>query len=224
MKINPNASVRVESTGVAPVLYIDNFYADPDAVRSEALKANYDLSVAFYPGRHAPLASERYAQAARVISTVATRLGDRRYNPEDFRSDFSIVTTRPDDLLPSQAHPHIDPTPVLGLVYLTPDSREGTSFYYSEYLGTSVITSPEQLARHTEFLQSRGDEFAPVGYNLDGHAIWRRLYTIEPIYNRFVMYPGNAFHAVDIKHVDDEIDMTRVRITQRFIVEATYEK
>jgi len=224
MKINSSALVRIESNGVAPVLYIEDFYQDPDAVRAAALRATYDQSIAFYPGRHSPLAPAQFGEAAALIAAVANKVGDRKYRAEDFHSDFSIVTTRPTDLLPEQAHPHIDPTPVLGLVYLTPGSTEGTSFYFNEYLETAVIQTDEQVQKHTEFLRTRGAALAPVGYQLDGHPVWRRLYTIEPVYNRFVLYPGNVFHAVNITHVDDAIDMTRVRLTQRFIVESTYAK
>ena len=224
MEVNPGAVIRVESFFGVPVLYIEDFYADPDRVREAALQARYDLSLAMYPGRHAPIPPAEVRPVAEVIARVASQIGDRSYRPEDFYSDFSIVTTKPEDLLPTQQHPHIDPTPVLGLVYLTPGSKEGTTFYFNEMLGLALVPSDEDRKAHRDFIERHGAELAPSGYDFESHRVWRRLYTIEPRYNRFVMYPGNIFHAIDVKHVDDALDMRRVRVTQRFIVQDTYSK
>ena len=224
MKINPQAGVRVEAFLGIPVLYVENFYEDPDEVRRAAVNASYDLSVAQYPGRHAPIPPQEVAPVTEVIARIATRLGDRVYSAADFHSDFSIVTTKPDDLLPSQQHPHIDPTPVLGLVYLTPESTEGTSFYFNEMLGIAVVTSDEERKAHVDFLDRHAAELAPGGYDFTRHKVWRRIYTIEPTFNRFVLYPGNVFHAIDINTIDDTLDMHRVRVTQRFIVQSTHDK
>jgi hypothetical protein len=73
-------------------------------------------------------------------------------------------------------------------------------------------------------MERHGAALAPGGYNFDRHPAWRKIYTIEPIFNRFVLYPGNVFHAIDVKHVDDEIDISRARVTQRFIVGRVHNK
>ena len=224
MLINPAASLRVEHAGGVPVLFIDDFYADPDAVRAQALEANYDLSIAQYPGRHAIIDDAALREVTDTLARVASALGDRNYRADDFMSDFSIVTTRPQDLLAAQKHPHIDPTPVLGLVYLTPGSVEGTCFYHNDMLGTAVIQSEAQRAAYGDFLAEHGKRLAPPGYDFTDHPVWKKFYTIEPVFNRFVMYPGNVFHSIDIKRIDDTIDMARVRVTQRFIVNRTHEK
>lgn len=226
MLVNPAASVRVEHPGGVPVLIIDDFYADPASVREAALKANYDMSIAQYPGRHASLDSSG-AQLQAVLGTLArtaTALGDRSYRAADFISDFSIVTTRPGDLLAIQKHPHIDPTPVLGLVYLTPGSIEGTCFFYNDMLGTATVVSEQQMQDYGSFIDQYSKKLAPPGYNFDNHPVWKKFYTIEPVFNRFVLYPGNVFHSIDIRHVDEHIDMNRVRVTQRFIVNDTHSK
>jgi hypothetical protein len=226
MLINPGAALRIEQPGGVPVLIIENFYADPEAVRAQALKANYDMSVAQYPGRHALLAPDDPALLAVVdtLARAATALGDRSYRAQDFFSDFSIVTTRPQDLLAVQKHPHIDPTPVLGLVYLTPGSEEGTCFYHNDMLGTAVVRTAEQQQAYGEFIEHHAKRLAPAGYDFSDHPVWKKFYTIEPVFNRFVMYPGNVFHSIDIKRIDETIDMERVRVTQRFIVNQTHQK
>jgi hypothetical protein len=226
MLVNPAATLRVELTRGVPVLYIDDFYADPMAVRAQALQANYDITMAQYPGRHALLdAHSPELQAVfDTLARAATAVGDRIYRAADFISDFSIVTTRPGDLLAIQKHPHIDPTPALGLVYLTPDSIEGTCFFHNEMLGSAVVVGDQQFAAYNAFLAEHVKTMAPSGYIVDEHAVWKKFYTIEPVFNRFVMYPGNVFHSIDIRHIDEHIDMARVRVTQRFIVNTTHPK
>ncbi|CAN7225782.1 DUF6445 family protein [Pseudoduganella sp. LjRoot289] len=227
MLINPAASVRVEHADGVPVLYIENFYADPDAVRAQALQARYDTSLALYPGRHAMLDQKTDPQLALVCDTLAraaSAVGDRRYFGPDFFADFSIVTTRPQDLLAKQKHPHVDPTPVLGLIYLTPGSEEGTCFFRNEMLGKAVLRTEADFAAHQDFLERHGKDLAPSGYDCTGHPAWKKFYTIEPVYNRFVLYPGNVFHSIDIKQVDDQLNMERVRVTQRFVVQNSHSK
>lgn len=227
MRVNPAARLRVENPRGVPVLIIDDFYADPDAVRAQALQARYDLSMAQYPGRHAPLDrnSVELNEVLQTLARTATALGDRSYRAADFVSDFSIVTTRPGDLLAVQKHPHIDPTPVLGLVYLTPGSVEGTCFFHNEMLGTHAVVTEQQMTAYGQFIDQYSKKLAPPGYTFDEHhPAWKKFYTIEPVFNRFVFYPGNVFHSIDIRHVDEQIDMERVRVTQRFIVNHTHPK
>jgi hypothetical protein len=195
-------------------------------VRAQALRANYDSSIAQYPGRHALLDANSAALQAvfETLARAATAVGDRLYRAADFISDFSIVTTRPGDLLAIQKHPHIDPTPALGLVYLTPDSIEGTCFYHNELLGSHVVVGDQQLQAYSAFLAEHVKTMAPAGYVVDDHMVWKKFYTIAPVFNRFVMYPGNVFHSIDIRHIDEHIDMERVRVTQRFIINATHPK
>jgi hypothetical protein len=226
MRINPAATLRIEHPRGVPVLYIDDFYADPDAVRARALQARYDLSIAQYPGRHAAL-DKGDADVGELLDTLArtlTALGDRAYRGADISTDFSIVTTRPGDLLAIQKHPHIDPTPALGLVYLTPGSIEGTCFFHNEMLDTHVVVTEAQMQAYAGFVDQHGKQMAPSGYSLDDHPVWKKFYTIEPVFNRFVFYPGNVFHSIDIRHIDENIDMERVRVTQRFIVNTTHPK
>jgi len=144
MQVNPDAKVRIEAFFGVPVLYIDDFYLDPHGVREDALHSRYDISLARYPGLQALIAPEAIAEVKTMVAAIGTNVGDRAVRPEDIYSDFSIVTKRLDDLIPPQLHPHVDPTPLLGLVYLTPGSRAGTSFYFNEILGFAVAETDAQ--------------------------------------------------------------------------------
>ena len=224
MIVNKTATIQIVKPSDVPVLLIDNFYEDPQEVRAQALKATYDHSLGQYPGRHASIDPSSIGTVLDVLSQILNRVGDRHFRAEDFTSDFSIITTRPDELLVTQKHPHIDPTPVIGVLYLTPNSDEGTSLYRNEYIGTAVVQTPEHHRKHSEFMNIFGESASPNGYLVEDDAMWKKIYTIEPIFNRLAIYPGNAFHSVDIKRVAARINMDTVRVTQRFIIKNCFEK
>lgn len=224
MILNPAARVRTENVQGIPILYIDDFYADPDSVRQQALNANYHLAIAYYPGRHAPLDGSIAGQLLRNLATILTAVGDRRYSADAMTTDFSIVTTLPENLLPTQQHPHIDTQDALGLVYLTPGSDEGTCLYFNEVLGISVVRTADERSAYETFLREHAKTPFAGGYAFDQHPAWRKIHTIEPVFNRFVFYPGNVFHSIDIKRISRVVDMQTVRVTQRVIIQRTFSK
>lgn len=225
MLINPEAQLRVELVeGVIPVLFIDDFYQDPQEVRAEGLRASFDTSIALYPGRHAKLENVEARHVVHKICDVLTSLGDRVYEASTSFTDFSILTTKASDLLGQQKHPHIDPTPVLGLVYLNTAHSQGTCFYRNRVLGKHTIVGREENEALSIFLQTQGPTYEPETYEISGNAAWEKIYTIEGKFNRLVVYPGNVFHSIDVSDVPDVFDINTVRLTQRVIVQHTRPK
>jgi hypothetical protein len=151
-------------------------------------------------------------------------LGDRIYEPATTITDFSILTTKASDLLNVQKHPHIDPTPVLGLVYLNPHLTQGTCFFYNKILGTHTIVGDEQRNRLNEFMVKEGGKYEPENYSVAESEAWQKIYTIEGIFNRLVVYPGNVFHSIDATDVPAKTAVTEARLTQRIIVQHTRPK
>lgn len=225
MLLNPHAQARVELVaGEIPVLYIEDFYSDPDQVRAEGLQAAFDQSIAFYPGRHARIESDAGRAIIKHVCQVLTMVGEREYEAATTITDFSILTTKAGDLLGNQKHPHIDPTPVLGLVYLNPGHTQGTCFFYNRLLGIHTVRTDDDRQRHASFLKDQGPTYEPENYDLTGNAAWEKIYTIEGRYNRFVVYPGNVFHSIDLQDVPEVFDINTARLTQRFIVNKTHPK
>jgi hypothetical protein len=223
--INQAAQVRVELVaGSIPVLFVEDFYADPMEVREQAISAAYDRTVALYPGRHAPLETPEAKAVVKHVCELLSLIGDRIFEAETAITDFSVLTTKASDLIGAQKHPHIDPTPVLGLVYLNPHLTQGTCFYYNRRLGTHTIVGDEQSAALADFLAAEGPTYEPETYSLEGNAIWEKIYTIEGKFNRLVVYPGNVFHSIDLVDVAGEFDMNTARLTQRIIVQNTHPK
>lgn len=217
--LNEQARVHVESIpGGCQVLVVDDLYADPDAVRASALAGSFDSSLAYYPGVHSSIRSEQlhalYTRLAKLISLTS----GAHCNVEDFRSDFSLVTTPAKDMLAKQKHPHIDGSVLGGVVYLSPNLTIGTSFFRHVPLGLSMLCTPEETERYNVWLDQEGEREQPVTYAVEDGVSWQQLHTISGRYNRAVFYPGNAFHSIAMRDVGDALTLETARLTQRIFV------
>lgn len=217
--INPAAELRVETTAAGtPILVIDNFYADPHAVRAAALDGKYDASLAYYPGMHSRIGKEETQELFGNLTRLLALLGDVRARPEYFWTDFSIVTTPASQMLAKQKHPHVDPTPLAGLVYLNPDYEIGTCFFRHRHTGLAVLQAPEEAERFYAWLDEFGEQSQPETYAVGDDGTWERLHAVAGKFNRLVMYAGNAFHSIDMRDVAANPTMESARLTQRFFV------
>ena len=229
LELNDRPDIRVEQAagGRFPILYIDNFYADPMAARELALRCAFDRVAALYPGRHAPLAGdstlppEEQELVREGCAYVAAMVGDFAglvIEPDDVFTDFSAITTPARDLLKYQKHPHIDPTPVLCLVYLNPIDMGGTSFWYNRAIDRLALVTPEDHAAYQDFLAK-----APTGeprerYEMMHTDSWEKVHRIDGVFNRFVAYPANIFHWAECLSVPEPPDLRKSRLTQRFSI------
>ena len=226
LELNDYPDVRVEMVGdLFPILYIDDFYADPMGVRDFALKSEFSTVAALYPGRHValndnPLLSAttqaEVAEACAYVCEMVKSVSDLSLSYEDIRTDFSVITTPARDLLKYQKHPHIDPTPILCLVYLNPEDMGGTSFWRNTVIDRSALVTGEDHESYNRFMET-----APTGNALETYVMehtdsWEKIHTIDFKFNRFVAYPANVFHWVECRSVPEPTDLSKCRLTQRF--------
>lgn len=217
--LNPAAQMRVEtmSSGVQ-VLIIDDFYADPFAVRAAALEGQFDASIAYYPGMHSQIDAGSTQALFVTLSQMLSKLGGIRAQPGYFRSDFSIVTTPASQMLAKQKHPHIDPTPLAGLVYLNHDFEIGTCFFRHLPTGLALLSTPDEVGAYYGWLEEFGEQSQPATYAVGDDGVWQRLYTLQGKFNRFVLYAGNAFHSIDMRDVAANPTLDQARLTQRLFL------
>lgn len=206
------------------MLYVEDFYADPMAVREEGLRGRFDHFGAMYPGRHSPINTAAADRVVDYVCRLLTAIGERIYEPKTTITDFSVLTTKAADLLNAQKHPHIDSTPVLGLVYLNPHLKQGTCFYYNKILATHTIVGDEQQNKLGEFIERESAKYEPENYSVPDSDAWEKIYTIEGVFNRLVVYPGNVFHSIDVSDVPAKVSVDEARLTQRIIVHHTRPK
>ena len=210
-ELSPKLNIRFEKLGGrVPVILIDNFYRRPDDIRVTALTLSFEKPKMPYPGKIAEIPGTN--RSLREVRNRVLELVNRKYLQHvpiavnrqpvaEFRQlfmDFAVVDVHPDDLTPIQRHPHIDPVPVFGLVYLNSDDRGGTLFFDRK------IPIGETTAG-TGYFTGSTEEFELVG-------------KIEPAYNRLAIYPGFVPHSGEIQGdwIRGDERFTNPRLTQRF--------
>lgn len=217
--LNPAAQLRIESVSdECPVLVVDQFYADPQAVRRLALGGSFDSTRAYYPGLHSPIPDAALQPLFEQVAQLLGRLGTPGLKAEHFTSDFSIVTTPASEMLANQKHPHVDGLVIAGVIYLSPELEIGTCLFRHLPSGMAMLHDEAEMAAYNAWLREHGEATQPDTYAVEQDGIWERLHTIKGCYNRLVMYPGNAFHSIDMRDVQANHTMATARLTQRLFV------
>ena len=115
-----------------PLVTLDGFAADPDALRAAATASRFEPARNHYPGVRAPLPDD-YMRDQWPAITAAVGEAFGHSGPVDLiDASFSIVTTPPARLSPPQRLPHCDAFGAerIALVhYLSTEGGDGTAFF-----------------------------------------------------------------------------------------------
>ena len=191
-RLNASARAYLHTVGGhIPVMLIDNVFEDPGQMRESALKLTYHAPDYPYPGKIAePQPDDPSLEPfLRTILSMVNREYLPRIPPisgDGHRitafarvlPDFAITDVHPDELEPVQRHPHTDPVPIFGLVYLNPIDRGGTLFF-------TRMNGTEDPGGRSGYLTESGHGFELVG-------------KIEGQFNRLAIYPGFVPHSGEI--------------------------
>ncbi|RXD07593.1 hypothetical protein EQZ23_06190 [Sphingomonas sp. UV9] len=180
-----------------PLIVIDGFASDPDALRGAAAQVPFGPAGAHYPGMCAQI-PESYLQDQ--LPVVARGLGRefgscRRIRVVD--AQFSIVTISPGALEIRQRVPHVDAygrDRIALIHYLSPTHRDGTAFFRHRATGFETIDetrAPEFFAR----LGSEVEAMPPEGYIAEDSALFERTALVEADYNRALLYRSYVLHS-----------------------------
>lgn len=208
--ISPDISPRFVaiSPGV-PAVIVDDFYLHPREIREAALALPFGGPTALYPGRIATFPAD-HASLNRAVAWVKAMVerellakielmnnGKRVTAFDRLETDFAVVDTPPDSLLPAQRAPHVDHVPIFGLVYLNEEERGGTAFFRRR----QAAADPERQG----YFQSEDGVFQKTG-------------RIEGRFNRLAIYPGFVWHSGEIGDWIKSEDRIRApRLTQRLV-------
>ena len=165
-------------------IIVDNFYSDPDSVRSQALALDYPL-YSNYPGKrsHGPT-DDVYQEAKEKIElALGTGISEwEKFLPGAtsprmngcFQSCFEGART----------WVHHDYVPWAGVVYLdpTPNPDSGTGFFKHKSTGIEEYVPSDPK---TELNKSWECKFAEY---------WELVYEVKNQYNRAIIYPGSLYH------------------------------
>lgn len=221
-KINPDHRAYVKWLGnrEIPLFCVDDIFVDPDGVRKFAFQNEFPTSQAYYPGRHQPLtpAVPGVTDFCNFIADMLSRATGKRIASTSIISDFSIITTPEERLLGLQGQPHIDGTPMLGVIYLNDGDYGGTVFFRNRTTGSMRVLTPAEKKHYAEITQEHHQAERKTKYIVDSDGDWEKIDVVDGIKNRMVIWPGNVFHSVEVKVPPEKGALAEKRLTQRVIV------
>lgn len=206
LALTPGFAGRVHRIGAEgnAVAVIDDCLAAPEEALALAASLPYAPIGPYYPGVRAALGPEAAAAFGEALRTVIAHdlgIDAGRWRGECY---FSIVTTPPDRLAPIQRLPHFDgleETRLAAVLYLARADFGGTSFYRHRTTGFETVTA----ARYPAYGEALKADVAahglpPADYIGEGAPLFDEISTFEPVFNRLILYRGNALHCSRIRN------------------------
>jgi hypothetical protein len=174
------------------LIVVDNFYANPDAVRNFALNAEYEeLGGRNWPGRDSLYEHGKDELTSMVSEIVGQKLITKPCNKCSY---FRMTKEREYGVQDI----HFDPNPGLvwaGVIYLTPTLHPtgGTKFWKHKQTEWEFAPTQQQAIKHN--IQSHEDMVN--FFNIEGkdRNKWIETDNIAFKYNRLVMFNPLQFHS-----------------------------
>lgn len=174
---------------------IDDFVADPQALRREAAAASFVSAGTHYPGIRAPVPDSYGREIAPALARVFAGIFGRYGAPELIDMSFSMVTTPADRLSAKQSVPHCDAFSAdrfALLHYLTPDDQGGTAFFRHRATGYESVDAARQARFFAETSREQGGR---PSYVRDDTDHYERIALAAPRLNRALIYPSMVLHS-----------------------------
>jgi hypothetical protein len=196
--------VRVERIGheQQPVIVIDGFVADPQALRARAEALRYQPMGPYYPGLRAEVARADVASYVLPLLDLVAQVFDLAGPPGLISAGYSIVTTPPAELNAIQRIPHIDGLEaerIALLHFLGRADQGGTAFYRHRSTGFETIDA----ARHPAYDAALRRDVAqhglpPAGYIGGDTPLFACIARFAALPNRALVYRSHALHCADL--------------------------
>ncbi len=189
------SGVRLGSEG-EPLIVIDGFHPDPEALVAAASAAAYGDAGKYYPGLRAKAPPLHLQPCQGVLAEVLQR-GFGLTGARLAETSYSLVTTAPDALAPIQRLPHFDGTDrrrIALLHYLTGPEEAGTAFYRQRETGFETVTD-DRLERYEDALQRGYPDGPPPGYFAGDDHHFQEIHRVGARFNRAVIYRGVTLHS-----------------------------
>jgi hypothetical protein len=202
IELNPGAVIRKLAFGRerAPLLVIDDFVNDPDALVRHAARRVFTERWRWFPGTRtrAPLAYRRLlAERLRDVLCGFFGLGARSLTFS--MCHYSLITTPADRLETPQRIPHFDSVGSDGIAsihYLFRAPHGGTAFYRHRRTGFEFVDA----SRNHQYLRTLEEELAgphaPAAAYINGDTpLFEQVEMHEGRFNRILFYRRNSLHS-----------------------------
>lgn len=197
---------RVERIGGEnrAIVVVEDCLESPGAAIDFAATMPFTPIGPYYPGVRASLGAETasaFGAAFNAVIKEALGIAAAAWRGDCF---FSVVTAPPARLAPIQRLPHFDgleETRIAALLYLARADFGGTSFYRHRTTGFETVDEaryPAYGAALKADVERHG--LPPAGYIGDGGALFEEIATFAPVFNRLLLYRGNALHCSRIRN------------------------
>ncbi len=216
--VNRSATPYLNHVGQekTPVFILDNFLENlSQDLLYNVDKLGFEQATTYYPGIRARLPEEYILSVARALVPLIQKIYSipTDYQLEFFDSYYSLVTAKPDELLPEQQIPHFDGADKYRfalLHYLNPNPHGGTAFFRHNITGLERVYETQtdaflssvskyygtRTVEKTKYIDSSNTHFTKIG-------------EIPYVPNRMAIYPGNLLHSGMI-NPDIDIDASPV--------------
>lgn len=181
-----------------PVIAIDDFWPDPDALREDAASLRMGVIGPHYPGVRAAVPPRLAERMRRKIEPLLAEHFGLDPAPAISEAYYSLVTTAPADLAPIQRLPHFDgvePRRIAVLLFLGHGEQGGTAFYRQRATGYESVDAT-RFDRFTAALdtavQTHG--LPDAAYIADDTPLFERIAVQPAVFNRALVYAGNTLH------------------------------
>lgn len=192
----PAIELRRIGAEAQPLVVIDGFAADPDALRVAAAATPFGAAAHYYPGIRAPLPAAYWqAQQPIVDAAVARAFGAGRARLID--ASFSMVTRAPAALTAAQRLPHCDahtPDRIAMIHYLSPET-DGTAFFRHRSTGFETVDEARAPAYRERLDAELRDGPRPAGYIAGDTPLFERIARVDARPNRAALYRSFLLHS-----------------------------
>jgi len=180
-----------------PLVVIDGFAPDPDALRAAAIATAFEPAIHLYPGIRAPLPANYLPDQLPVIAEILAEVFGQP-GAAVIDASFSIVTTPPGKLSIGQRLPHCDAFARgrIALVHYLSEGGGGTAFYRHRSTGFETVDEARAPIYSGQLdAELRHAAAPPQGY-IDGDTpLFERTMRAEARYNRALIYRSFVLHS-----------------------------
>lgn len=194
----PVTTIRPIGAEAQPLVTLEGFAPNPDALRAAAIATRFGAAAHYYPGIRAPLPAAYWpTQRPAIAAALAEAFGPHR-SVRLIDASFSIVTRSPAALTIKQRLPHCDsfaPERVALVHYLSPDRADGTAFFRHRSTGFETIDEARAPAYDARLDAELRAGARPAGYVAADSALFQRTELVEARYNRALLYRSFLLHS-----------------------------
>ncbi|BCA61410.1 hypothetical protein HMP09_0644 [Sphingomonas sp. HMP9] len=198
MTDTPTVTLHLQGEEQRPLLTIDDFWPDPDALREDAASLRMTAIGPHYPGVRAEVPPRLAETMRRRIAPLLAQHFGIDPAPAVLEAYYSLVTTAPGDLAPIQRLPHFDgvePRRIAVLLFLGHGEQGGTAFYRQRATGFESVDGARLGRAKAELeagVQTHG--MPEASYIAGDTALYERIAVQPARFNRALVYAGNTLH------------------------------